>query len=217
MKMRHAGALATVLALGAGSLAVAPPSAHATTLAELSVEQLTDASTWIARGTITEVWTEVDDRDRVWTRARLDVSRVLKGPSSPDELILDSLGGVHTDGRVTIVHAAARYSPEEEVIVFLDEIRHGTRLAPVGMFLGKYTIRRAPGDDRQHVQRWHGKTLEHYDGRFLPHPAAERRVYLDDLMSRVESRLDTGWDGQPIPGLSATELEKINAPERRIR
>ncbi len=218
MIMRHARAVAIGLALAAGSIATTvPDQAEATSLAELSIEQITDASTYIVTGTVTEVWTEVDDKDWVWTRARLAVDTVYKGPDAPQELIIDTIGGVTPDGRTTIVHGAARFSEGEELVAFLDTIKHGERLTPVGMFLGKYTVRRAAGEDRQHVMRWHGKALETFDARFLPTPAVESRVYLDDLLSQVESRLVVGWDGQPIAGISATKLETVNAPERRIR
>lgn len=215
-RLARAALLGLALAGGAAMLA-APDRADATSLAELSVEQMTDASTYIVHGTIESVWTEVDDNDRVWTRARLRVEDVYKGPDAPETLIIDSLGGVTPEGRTTVVHAAARFSEGEEVLAFLDEIQHGARLSPVGMFLGKYTIRRAPGDEREVVTRWHGKTLEVYDARFLPTPEPGERQYLDDLLSTVEARVATGWDGSPIPGISREDLEIVNAPERRVR
>ena len=52
-------------------------------------------------------------------------------------------------------------------------------------------------------------------------PLAEERhrqwpQRMDDLIARIQDRLATGWDGKPIPGISAADLERVNRPERRI-
>jgi hypothetical protein len=206
-----------VLAVGLAFGAFAAPNASATTLAELTVEQMTDASTYIVRGTVGEVWTSVDERGFVWTHAELAVTDVFKGPDTPKVLVVETPGGITPDGQVTQVHAAARFSTGEDVLVFLDSIRGGTSLTPVSMFLGKYNVRRAPGEDASYLMRWHGKPLEKYDGRFLPHPEPASRIGLDQLIGQVEARLQVGWDGAPIPGIAPEKLQVVNAPERRIR
>lgn len=205
--------LAGMLMLGA---AVATPrSAEATTLAPLTVEQMTDASTWVVRGQVTRVWTEMDENGLIWTRAELAVGHVLKGAGDPETLVIDSLGGTYGDVRMK-VWSAARFSQGEEMLVFLDELPSG-RLSPVSMFQGKFTVRRPPGEDRQIAVLFQGNPDDPYDHRFLSHPAPEKRVYIDDIMNAVETRLDTGWDGKPIPGISAERLQKINAPTLRRR
>jgi hypothetical protein len=152
----------------------------------------------------------------VWTRARLQVDTVYKGADDPSELIIDQVGG-RFGTHATEVASTARFSPYEEVLIFLDTNQTGTRLSPVAMFLGKYTIRRAPGDARQHLLRVSLGAEEHYDARFLPHPALEDRLYLDDVLEQVERRLDVGWDGVAIPGIAVERLRTINTPERRRR
>lgn len=205
---------ALLAASGALALALAPlDAARATTFAELSVEQFTDASDYIIRGEVQDVWTELDEHGRVWTRARVKVSETLKGPDAPEELIIDSMGGTH--GAVTLsIEAQAVFSKHEEIFVFLSEMNG--RLVPVSKFLGKYTIRRAPGEQRVYVRRFHPQDGLRFDARFLPHPDPEHRVYLDDLMEQVQRRLDTGWDGQSIPGISPERLERINTLQRRM-
>lgn len=204
------------VAIGLGTLTVAPSTtAHATTLAPLTVDQLTDASDFIVRGTVTEVWTEVDDRGRIWTRARVDVSETLKGPDSPDELIVDSLGGTYGSQSMHI-EARAEFSVHEELLAFVSLNEHG-RYVPIGKFLGKYSIRRAPDTDRQYARTWHPKAGLKFDARFLPHPAEEHRIYLDTLLEQIQTRLDAGWDGKPIPGLSLDKLQEINTLDRRMR
>jgi hypothetical protein len=199
------------------ALLTVPSGAQATSLADLTIDQMTDASTYIVQGSIDRVWTEIDDNNHVWTRAHMTVDATLKGPNTPSELIIDSFGGIHTDGTVTKMIAAARFSNSEEVFLFLDVVDHGKRLVPVAKFLGKYSVRRAPRDTEKLVQRWHTSTMTHFDARFLPFPEAETRVYLTDLIDTVNNRLDVGWNGDSIPGISNSELHEINTPERRMR
>ena len=200
------------------ALAVASPAptAQATSLAPLTTEQFTNASTYIVQGTVTDVWSEVDDSGHVWSRARVRVSHVFKGPDAPETMVIDVLGGELGQLRSEIP-GRARFSSGEEMLVFLADVDFGRRLTPVGAFTGKHTIRRAPGERRQHVMRWHGDPDEAFDARFLPNPPADERVYLDDLVADIEARLDTGWDGQPIPGLAPEKLERLNTPARRLR
>jgi hypothetical protein len=205
---RVVGGFALVLALALGS-----PDARATTLAPLTVEQVTDASTYIVEGRVEEIWTEIDTNDgKIWTRARVTVSEVLKGPDRPTTLVVDTPGGRYGDIEM-YVPSSAVFSAGEDVFLFLH--RGSTRITPVGMFQGKYTIRRAPGETRQHAMTWMSSRSTPFDARFLPHPAPADRVYLDDLREQVEHRLDVGWDGQPIPGLSAERLQQLNTLEAR--
>jgi hypothetical protein len=203
--------------LGAALPVIVPiETAQATSLAPLTVDDLTDASTYIVRGTVTRTWTEYDDQGYVWTRAAIAVSDVIKGPDSPTEIVVDTMGGTIGDD-TTFVWDAAQFSETEEVVLFLDTIRGGTRYSPVGMWLGKFAVRRAPGEDRELAVRFTVGPHEHYDGRFIPTPPADKRIYLDDVMAQVERRLDAGWDGRQIPGIAPDKLREVNTPDRRHR
>ena len=147
--------------------------------------------------------------EHVWTRARITIAVTHKGPDQPTTLIVDSPGGRYGDIDM-YVPSSAVFSPGEDVFLFLNQ--GPTRLTPVGLFTGKYTVRRAPGETRHHVMTWPMSRSTPFDARFLPHPAPEDRVYLDDLREQVQRRLDVGWDGRPIPGLSAERLHQINCP-----
>lgn len=190
--------------------------AQATTFANLSVEQMTDASTAIVRGTVVETWSDVDEYDRVWSHARVRVTETYKGNALPAEIVVDQLGG-SVDGLTLDVPGRAWFSAEEDVFLFLSQHESG-RWGVVQKFMGKFMIRRAPGEDRSYVRTWSQRQANPlgYDGRFLPHPPVEERVYFDDLVARVEARVQAGWDGQPIPGLTADTLRTINLPENRI-
>lgn len=203
------------LALGAPLALGLPATAAATSVAPLTIEQFTDASTYIVRGTVTELWTETDAEGLVWTRARVQVSRTLKGPDEPSEIIIDTLGS-SDPMELPQMHGAARFSVDEEIVAFLDEFRPG-RFSPVAAGTGKLTVRRAPGDTRSYAASVRVSDRVRYDARFLPHPVASERVYVDDLEARIDTRLDAGWDGVAIPGLSADRLRAVNTPERRKR
>ena len=114
------------------------------------------------------------------------------------------------------VWGRTRFSTGEDAFFFNDRLTNG-RLSTVSMFHGKYTLRRAPGDSQLYARRWQGNPDATFDHRFLPHPKAEKRLYLDNLIELVQTRLNTGWDGKPIPGISASRLHEINTPAWRNR
>lgn len=194
--------------------AFATPPAMATSFAPLTIEQYTDASTYIVEGTVREVWTELDPASGlVWTNARIAVTNTLKGPSAATELVVSSAGGTYGAYEM-FVPGMAQFSVDEDVFTFLDELPNG-RLVPVGKFSGKYTVRRAAGDTRAHAMLWQGTARDKFDARFLPAPPVESRLYVDDLREEVQHHLDIGWDGKPIPGMTPERLQQINTLERR--
>ncbi len=195
------------LALAFG--AFVPATSTATSLVSLTDAQMVDASDYVVEGTITEVWVEFDDNDAIWTRAKIAITTVFKGKDAPNELIMDTMGG-EIDDEMLMVPSSARFSEGEKVIVFLAEIKHGTRLTPVAMSRGKYTLRRAPGERELYATRWRPQDGVPYDHRFIPHPQPEHRIYVDDLRTRIQERVVAGWDGKPIPGVTIEHLGQIN-------
>jgi hypothetical protein len=196
--------LACALAIGFGAR-----DAAATTLAPLSTEQLTDAADAIVKGTVHEVWSEFDGTGTCWTRARVEVERVLKGTAS-SEVVVSQVGGIC--GRyVARIESTARFSEGEEAYFFLEQM--SDHIAVVGWMQGKFTLRMDPTVRSEIVMRYTLPSDEPYDARFLPLPPAERRVAADDFERTVTARVAQGWDGQPIPGSSDERLRAVN--ERR--
>jgi hypothetical protein len=183
-------------------------NASATSLTELSVDQMTDASDLVVRGVVTQVFSELDDRGNIWTRAQVEVSDVLKGGET-QAVIVDQLGGVYGNQR-SIISFATRFSVGEEAYFFIEQLGNG-RNSVVGWFQGKFTVRMDPASGREMVVRYNVTQDRVYDHRFIPHPELDNRVFATDLADHVIGRVSNGWDGQPIPGTSMERLMRINA------
>jgi len=189
--------------------------ARATTLSELSVEQMTDASDLVVRGTVTQVFTELDDRGNVWTRAQVEVSEVLKGDHTTRAVLVDQMGGVHGNS-YSVIRWAPRFSQGEEALFFLEELRSG-RTSIVGWYQGKFTLRMDPDAAEPMLVRFTTNQDRPYDHRFIPHPPVQNRVYLSDFTTRVLDRVAEGWDGQAIPGVDPAKLRRINHLQQGVK
>ncbi len=211
LRALRTGALALIIAT---TLGLAPSVSQASVLADLSIEDRTDGAVYIVEGKVVSTWTELDARGRIWSRAKVDVTAQHKGDDLPSEIVIDSMGGTYGDYTLTVVGQAV-YSEGENVFLFLDKLERSGRLVPLGKFLGKYTLRRAPGDTESHAFNWHASANSKYDHRFLPHKLAENRLYVGELRQVVAQRLETGWDGKEIPGLSTEQLKTRNTPVLR--
>lgn len=191
------------LALG---LAAATPTAEATVLATLTVDQMTDASDLVVRGTVTEVWSAKDDNGYIWTHAQVEIDDTWKG----EELgaVVVSQPGGYLGSEFSIVRSVARFSVGEETVMFLEHT--GDLLQPVGMMQGKFTVRMDPDASLEMLVRYAPAPELAFDHRFIPHPDAADRVHVADFREVVDTRIELGWDGQPIPGADPAKLRVIN-------
>jgi hypothetical protein len=90
----------------------------ASSLPRLTVEELVSQSDTIVAGHVVRSWTAMDPENRfIWTHYEIRVGATLKGQPQPT-VVIGEPGG--TLNRVTLlVPGAARYTPGEEVGVFL--------------------------------------------------------------------------------------------------
>lgn len=196
--------LAASLALTTGLLS----EANATSMTRLSHEQLVDAADMIVRGTVTEVWTESNENGNIWTRAQIEVQYVLKGDVATDVLVLDQPGGEWSN-IASRVSGTARFSVGEEAYFFVEHLRNG-RDTPLGWYQGKFTVQFDPYSRQEVVQRFLAPPGRAYDHRFIPLPAEDKRVFVDDFEARIHQRMIVGWDGEPILGFQAAHLKRIS-------
>lgn len=211
--------LAVFLSLGGIGLLTTIPSASATSLAPLTMDQVTDASDLVVRGTVRSTWTGLNEANHVVTRSLVEITRVYKDPSHSyeigDVVIVDALGG-RFGGNVYEVESSARYSVEEDVVLFLSNIYHTRAGEPnaifstVGMALGKYTIRQNPQDGTLMPVQYTVSYEKPYDARFIPAPPVPERVEFGSFEQQILDRVSRGWDGQPIPGADPAHLRTIN-------
>ncbi len=191
------------------------PVAEATTLVPLSTEQLVDASDAIVRGTVTEVWTEADpDSGIVWTHAQVEVQSVLKGGDT-ELLIIEQPGGEWA-GRATTVAGSARFSVGEDAYFFVEHLESG-RTVTTGMFQGKFNVQMDPYAHQNIVHRFTVSPTMSFDHRFIPLHDEDERVSTVDFEEHILTRVQTGWDGQPIPGVSTEKLSRINNHQDGVR
>lgn len=196
--------MATASAL---ALAVASPAA-ATTLARLDTEQMVDASDAIVRGTVVSTWSMLDEQNYAWTRVNVRVTDTLKGETA-STVTVESPGAV-INGVVHDVPLAARYSVGEEVLLFLTEKPHREVYGTVAMYGGKYTVRQNPADGSEMVVLFTLPYDRAYNAEFIPHPPVGERLGYAAFADRIRSRVQAGWDGRSIPGISDEKLRTIN-------
>ena len=189
--------------------ALQPFEAHATTMVPLSVDQLVDASDAVVRGQVISIWTEVDPKtDMIWTHAQLEVSEVFKGQISSDYIVIEQPGG-SWGTKEAIVEGIARFSVEEEGYFFIEHLA-SDRSVPVGMFQGKYNVLMDPYSQKEIVHRFPLHPSRAFDHRFIPLPPENSRTTAQNFETKIIDRVETGWDGRPIPGTSTERLERIN-------
>lgn len=201
----HALGLVLGLTLSAGGLHSAP--ANATSAVAYTLEQQVDAAEHIVQGEVLDVWTELDANGLVWTRALVEVSRVLKGPLV-DTLLISDAGGTFGTVRAH-VGGAAVFSVGEEIVAF-GSIRGQDRVQLVGLSRGKMTVRLDPLTRREIVQNWAPSGGLPYDHRFIPPPVDGQQVFLEDFLDSIDARVQLGWDGQPIIGVPVERLRRVN-------
>lgn len=164
-------------------------AAEATSFRKLTTEEMADLSDLILRGTVMEVWAETTPSGVTWTRVQVEVKRLYKGELSSDVIIVDQMGGT-LGGLLTRVEGSARFSPDEEVLLFLDVTKTGY-IQPIGMMNGKYTIQLDPHTRREVVQRFAPDLHKPYDHRFIPVPDEAHRFTLSDMEAIINGRPQT--------------------------
>ncbi len=112
--------------------------AGATSVIQLSFEELVDHSESIVSGQVTRSWADWDSEHKfIWTHYEVAVSAVHKGAPGAT-VVVSELGGA-VDGQAMTVAGTVTYQPGENVLIFLTRVPNGY-LRTTGWGQGKYTV-----------------------------------------------------------------------------
>ncbi len=117
----------------------APMAVLATTVRLLSEPDMVAQSAVIVRGTVTGVATRLDHLGIIVTDVTVEVARLIKSDQSAERLTFTQLGGTVGE-RTLVVSGTSRYTPGEEVVVFLEHADRG--LVELGVGAAKYSVAR---------------------------------------------------------------------------
>ena len=113
-------------------------AAQATSIPQLSFEELTDKSEIIAAGQVMRSWSDWDTtHQHIWTHYELSVSTAYKGQSAPT-IVISEPGGV-VGGLGMRVAGSVVYQPGDSVFVFLERMPNGF-LRTTGWGQGQYKV-----------------------------------------------------------------------------
>ncbi|MCC6988709.1 MAG: hypothetical protein IT181_06910, partial [Acidobacteria bacterium] len=138
-------------ALGAAALAglcLSPDPTRVQALTRATADTaLARASAAAVRGTVAAVAARRDDSGAIYTHVLVDVARAWGFPAPPPQVALKLLGGA-VGGETLAVGGQARFTPGEDVLVFLDVRPRDQTLSVTGLERGKWTVR---ADARGHL------------------------------------------------------------------
>lgn len=124
---------------------------QATTVPEMSFDEIVSRSSAIVHGTVVRSWSSWDpDRTTIWTHYEIQVRTRLKG--GPGPMVTISEPGGEVDGKHMQIVGAPRYEVGEEVVVFATPTPIGY-LRTCGWGQGKFDVRPAGDGAARRVVR----------------------------------------------------------------
>lgn len=173
--------LLAVMLLGGGFIG------SGTQMVPLSIQQLTDQSQVVMRGTVSSKTCSEDDRGRIVTRIRLRVAEVWKGEAGAGEFTVIQAGGVLGNRRVT-VQGQPTFVMGEEVVAFLALNARGEGVV-LGVCQGKFEIFQDGSGSKQVRNLFHGgASVVGGSAQALQNKLGNRRLTLADLKQAVAAR-----------------------------
>ena len=190
-----------LLSMLAATLLVAPASA--TTMEELSFEEMAYVADLVVEAvTIDNRVERIPGADHLRTVTRLELHHVIKGEAiEGDEVDVLVLGG-RLDREETRLESAPIFTPDERVIVFLEQRKGDWRV--VGLSQGKLTLVEEPSTARDVLVRVQPpRGLPRFEEALVQLPAY--REYADRLTHELSTQVRDGHvpPYRYIPGIPA--------------
>lgn len=138
-------ALALLLTAPIASLV---PTAHATTVLKVDVQEMTLLSEWVVRGRVLSVDNvAAPDQGGPFTDVRIALDEVYRGPKAPDgtapkELVIRLMGGKMDGGLAMKVPGMPRFAVGDAAVFFLERTASG--LIPAGLEQGVWRLVKGP-------------------------------------------------------------------------
>jgi|GEM_PF-1714711 len=194
-----------ILLLAGLLMGLLPNVASATTVQRLSLSELTYVADLVVEATVVANSVERKPGFKfLQTVSTLELTHVLKGTADiGQEVDVVGLGG-KLGSEYTELPGAARFVPDERVLVFL-EWKHG-EWRTIGAAQAKYSIVVEPGTGRDvavKVQPPNG--LERFDEAQVQLPAAV--TYMDSLVGQILDEVESGYV-PPYVNIAGLEPDK---------
>lgn len=169
--------------------------ASATTMVELSLDQMIAESEVVVHGVVVATGTRVviDGEDaNPTTIVRVKPLAWLKGDAFAREVVVRERGGTYA-GRTLRIEGTPRFRPNEEIVLFLERGPDG-ELRTYGMVQGKFEVRPAGnGAPKTVVRDFGGVTFADWTSgeMHLRAGGVEPASTLDSLLEYIEARART--------------------------
>ncbi len=114
---------------------------HATTMFELSLQNLSTGSDKVVQAKVTAIVTQWDkDKEIIYTYIRMNIIDDLIGDDEDNEIIIKQPGG-KLNGKTLYVEGTSSYKVGEDIVAFLfTDPMNLSAFQTVGMYQGKYII-----------------------------------------------------------------------------
>ena len=142
----------TLLITIMGTLLFAVP-ALSTVVEHMTMERLSEVSTLIVLGEVRTVdarWN--GERTKIYTHINLSPTEVLKGDQRLTAVHIKQIGGTVGE-TAALLPGSPRFSPGEQVLLFLENRKDGDGYMVIGLYQGKYKVVKELTDGEQILQR----------------------------------------------------------------
>ncbi|MBE2248420.1 MAG: hypothetical protein IAE78_02650 [Myxococcus sp.] len=172
---------------------LAPVSVFATVVIAMSMEEMTERSPLVVRGTVHRVDTQwAEGRSKIWTYSEIVVQETLKGAARTSVLVKQPGGVIGNIGEH--VSGAATFTPGEDVVLFLEPaVDEPNCFVPFAMSAAKVSLV-SKGGKRVALRDLSGVSLASPGKQGVVRPVDERETlgFEDAFLARIRAAAKGG-------------------------